>query len=406
MSVQPAPGPSWTQRPEAARRRLLGVAAYVAFLLAGLLVPFDPYRVNDAAVVNADLEFRGAGIARSATPPRRLHEQLVASGALSVEVVAESASVDQRGPARLVSYSLNTSVRNFTLGQQDADLHVRIRTPQSGVNGVEPYLAVEGVFDGATRRHIVVTYDGTEERVYVDGALRTSSRALRGSFENWSPDHVLVLGNEATGLRPWRGRLGLVAVYDRALSPDEVSARHASLTASGGARSLDGLVVLYRFAPHRNVVADESGLPPPLDLQFPTLVAPPRVYLDTDREYLQGRFVEAEAFEIFVNLVIFVPLGFLVARAARAWPVRTGTVVGLTLAVGALLSLTVETVQYFLISRYSELGDVILNTIGTALGLPLALVARRRPPAPAEPPGAPLPAELPPVPVSPRGQPD
>ena len=382
------------------------MAAYAVFLLAGLLAPFDAYHVNDATVVNGDLEFRGSGIARSVTPPSRLHERLVASGALTLEVVAESASVAQGGPARLVSYSRNTSARNFTLGQQDADLHVRIRTPESGVNGFHPYLTVEGVFGRGGRQHIVVTYDGTEKRVYVDGTLRASSRALRGSFANWDPDHVLVLGNEATGLRPWRGRLGLVAVYDRALSPDEVSARHASLAASGGARSLDGLVVLYRFAPHRNVVADESGLPPPLDLEFPTLAAPPRVYLDTDREYLHRRFVEAETFEIAVNLVIFVPLGFLVAGAARAWPLQTATVVALTLALGALLSLAAETVQYFLISRYSELGDVILNTIGTALGLLLALVARHRPPAPHETPGAPLASELPPAPVAPHGQPD
>lgn len=116
--------------------------------------------------------------------------------------------------------------------------------------------------------------------------------------------------------------------------------------------------------------------------------------------------MEAETFEIAVNLVIFVPLGFLVAGAARAWPLRTATVVALTLALGALLSLAAETVQYFLISRYSELGDVILNTIGTALGLLLALVARHRPPAPHETPDAPLASELPPAPVAPHGQPD
>lgn len=65
------------------------------------------------------------------------------------------------------------------------------------------------------------------------------------------------------------------------------------------------------------------------------------------------------------------------AQTALAWGARAATVAMVTLGRGVLLSLGAESVQYFLVSRYSELGDVLLNGIGTLLGLLLALAVAR-----------------------------
>lgn len=355
----------------------LAAAAYAIVLIVALLAPFDGYTPNDAVwAVDGGLAFQGKGIARSAVPPVKLYESLVHAGGLSVEVWAESAAIEQVGPARLVSYSLTTSVRNFTLGQRWGDLVVRLRTTETDVNGLRGSLVVEGVFDTPGARHIVLTYDGTEERVYVDGELRKHSRRLRGSFHNWDPEHLLVFGNEASALRPWRGRLGLVALYDRALAPHEVAANHRALSTPDAPRATEGLLALYRFTPRQGRVADESGLSPALDVEIPAFVQPFRPLFHTDREYLQGRLVEAEAREIVLNLLIFVPLGFLVGLAALSSGVGVSVAAAVTLATGLLLSLGVESLQYFLVSRYSELGDVMLNGLGTLVGLLLAFVAQ------------------------------
>jgi len=366
------------RRDRTVRRWSFAAAAYAVVLLLGLLAPFDTYRLNDATWSDeGGLEFHETGIALSATPPARLHRQLVASGALTVEVVVDPARVAQRGPARLVSYSEDTSRRNFTLGQEGAALQMRLRTTQSDANG-QPSLTVEGVFNPPGPHHLVVTYDGTDMRVYVDGTLRQSSRALRGSFDNWDPEHVLVFGNEASGARPWRGRLALVAIYDRALGRDEVATNHASRTAADGVRVVDGPVALYRFSQGDGHVRDESGLSPPLDLALPRSIRPARRFLDADREYLRGRLVPAEAWEIAINLAIFVPLGFLVARAALASTIGLPAVAALTLSLGVVLSLGAETMQYFVAARYSELGDVLLNGLSTLVGLLLALAVPSR----------------------------
>lgn len=254
------------------RRWLSATVAYVVVLMVGLLAPFDVYPGNDATPIGRGLEFRGAGIARSVEPPVRLHQRLVATGAVTVEVWAAAAARTQHGPARLVSYSHSIISRNFTLAQEDDDLHVRLRTTESGPNGTHPALTVEDVFRRPRRRHIVLTYDGAEKRVYVDGVLRKSSRALRGSFDTWDPEHQLVLGNEVSGTRPWRGQLGLVAIYDRALGPQEVARNHAGLAGGAGGRVVDGLVALYRPGEGNRHVRDESGLSPPLDLEIPKYV--------------------------------------------------------------------------------------------------------------------------------------
>ena len=66
--------------------------------------------------------------------------------------------------------------------------------------------------------------------------------------------------------------------------------------------------------------------------------------------------------EFLANIVLFVPLGLLVAVA---WPrLRPWRVVLLGFAV----SFTIELVQTLLPSRFPTISDVIANTVGAALG--------------------------------------
>jgi VanZ family protein len=50
----------------------------------------------------------------------------------------------------------------------------------------------------------------------------------RTQLSNWDPSFPLVLGNEATGDRPWSGDLLVLEIADRALRPDEVAAAFPS----------------------------------------------------------------------------------------------------------------------------------------------------------------------------------
>lgn len=74
--------------------------------------------------------------------------------------------------------------------------------------------------------------------------------------------------------------------------------------------------------------------------------------------------------EVVANVVMFVPLGLLLAssaRVSRPW---------LAVAFGLALSAAIETTQIALPGRYPTAADVVANTAGAALGA-AAVVATR-----------------------------
>jgi glycopeptide antibiotics resistance protein len=81
------------------------------------------------------------------------------------------------------------------------------------------------------------------------------------------------------------------------------------------------------------------------------------------------------AFDALLNVAVFCPLGWgLRALVAGRWTGAAWAVLGVTV-IGGLLSVGMETIQYFLPQRYSAATDVLFNTVGTAIG---ALAAHRR----------------------------
>jgi hypothetical protein len=157
----------------------------------------------------------------SEIPATKLFNRLSASNEFTVEVWVQSANLTQSGPARIVSYSLDAGQRNFTLGQERDSLAFRLRTPESGLNGSKPSLIIPGIFD-LSLTHIVSTFDGDTSKVYVNGELQAPVLKLTGGFSNWDDSHLVILGNETSLDRQWLGKLYLVAVYDRALTLEEV----------------------------------------------------------------------------------------------------------------------------------------------------------------------------------------
>lgn len=93
----------------------------------------------------------------------------------------------------------------------------------------------------------------------------------------------------------------------------------------------------------------------------------------SDMSYLSGNEYQRENFinNFFGNIILFIPFGFFVQRRFRL------TIPG-TAAVCALFSLSLEAGQLIL-PRNSDVDDIILNTLGGALGaVPTALFQRRQ----------------------------
>jgi VanZ family protein len=120
-----------------------------------------------------------ANIVADGGPAQRLPADLARSlatdaqqqNALTVVARIVPATTDQRGPARIVSFSADTQHRNFDLGQEGRRLVFRVRTPVSGENGSRQQFETTPMLRAGKPATIVATYDGRVARVYVDGRL-------------------------------------------------------------------------------------------------------------------------------------------------------------------------------------------------------------------------------------------
>jgi VanZ like protein/concanavalin A-like lectin/glucanase superfamily protein len=115
------------------------------------------------------LEVIRPAILRSDGPAKKLYGALRESGELSVEIWITPANVRQKGPARIVSFSRDPVSRNFTVGQERADIDFRLRTPLTGPNGTIVNLRTRDGFLTHEQFHLVATYKDGVEKLYVDG---------------------------------------------------------------------------------------------------------------------------------------------------------------------------------------------------------------------------------------------
>lgn len=356
------------------------VVAYMLMLAIVLLWPFDlafqreKNNVHWVAMSNG-IEFtqRGQILSRSST--ENLYGRLLIGTGFSLEVWIASQSEVQSGPARIVSYSLNPSLRNFTLGQAGENLVMRLRTTKTDLNGVKPHLKVDNVFRAPVLQHIVVTYDFLEQRVYINGAMQAREKIPGGRFTNWDPSYYLVLGNEATGDRPWLGKIFFLAIYSRPLAEKEIRQNYRAGRFPGSSseervqRVSKGLVARYLFEErHGDRIGDSGGAKAPLDLCIPRVVQTyKKAYLDVSyRSFFQNPNLFGD---VILNIIIFIPVGFLFHAALRSRCESSLKTAAFVFIMATLFTFGIESLQYFSLTRHSSFVDMINNMVGTAVGI-------------------------------------
>ena len=127
------------------------------------------------------------------------------SNQLTLEAVIRSDRLDQSGPARIVTFSSNSGLRDFTLGQQNGTTSSSGSAhPERATNGVNPETTLVPDSPLASPLHVVVTYRPGRLTGYVDGKEVYRGESVQGDFSNWSPQHLL-FGDEFDGQRDWAG---------------------------------------------------------------------------------------------------------------------------------------------------------------------------------------------------------
>lgn len=184
----------------------------------------EPGRV---AWTDGGLEVKEPTLITSESPARKIISASRTSNEISVEAWVIPANVSQGGPARVVSISSSKTSRNLTLGQglhggQPMDLFMaRLRTTQTSTNGL-PAVVSPGGTAATELTHVAYTRRADGQAVlYINGQER-GTLTIGGDMSNWDERMPLLLANEQSEDRPWVGTFRLVAIYSRALSPQEV----------------------------------------------------------------------------------------------------------------------------------------------------------------------------------------
>src|SRR3984957_823528 len=307
-----------------------------------------------------------------------------ADGSCSLEIWLEPARVRSSGTI-LAFYLPENQVIPFAMRRSLGDLVLQRPGPDSSHRRKKVKVYIDDVFGRQQPVLVSISSGQSGTTVYADGVLVRKVSTFRLSSADFNGR--LIAGNSPVTTDNWSGQLRGLAIYDRELTADEVSNHFADWT-RGSPVDLAGdshTIALYRFDENGGRVAHNR-----IDTATDLLI-PERFFL-LHQKFLERPWDEYRPDwnywkDVGINIAGFIPLGFFFCT--YFWLVqRLKYPTSLTIAMGFLVSLTIEVLQAFLPTRNSGMTDLITNTFGTAVGVILCRWALRLEVDPLEVPGA------------------
>ena len=166
----------------------------------------------------------------STSASQKIANMIQGSGEYTLEAWVAPANVTQTN-AYIVSYSGSNTTRDATLGQAATQYQGMARSSTTDTNGMPALLTTTA--DGAAQaalQHVVLTYDPVSgQKIYVNGVFTGDADPSKGgTLANWDSTFALVLGNETTGQRQWKGTIKFVAIHNRALTAAQIQQNFAA----------------------------------------------------------------------------------------------------------------------------------------------------------------------------------
>lgn len=258
---------------------------------------------------------------------------------------------------------------NLVLCQWESEL--LLRTREDGSKRGFREVGGRGMLQMQKERFLTVTADPSGTVFYADGIqMADMPRQMPPAC---GLGGRLILGNAAEGKHPWTGQLFGLAIFSRALTAAEVAQHHAAWTNNhaGSLTNEAGLTALYLFDERNGSWAEDKSpnrhrifIPPRYEVLRKIVLSAP---------WDDFQFGGAELDDVVINILGFVPFGFCVFRFRRMTvkehPLKS---VLFAVAVGAVVSLSIELIQVWLPGRSSSSTDLLCNIVGTLIGALLA----------------------------------
>ncbi len=256
--------------------------------------------------------------------------------------------------------------QQLSLRQYESDLSLQIDTVSGPwpprINGLE----VPKVFRQGKAMFVTVTSNGEQTSIYIDGALARPAAPFPLSRRDFEGD--LIVANSPMESNTWSGLIRGLAFYDQELTPGEVHQHYSTWTTKGrpDISQSEHPLALYLFDERRGSIIHSQVAPGP-DLFMP------RKFMVVDKIFLRSILKGFEpdwgyCKDVLINIGGFIPFGFLVcAYLSLAGRIKKPGFA--TIVLGFAISLLIESLQYFLPTRYSDITDITTNTLGTCLGV-------------------------------------
>jgi len=130
---------------------------------------FIPHYQNSNVKENSGIEFNDNSIIPTKTAATELVDLLQKKNQLTIAIWFLPNSLQQAGPARIVSLSADPEHRNFTLGQIAQRLNLRVRTPFTGHNGSDVELITSPILSIDEPQFIVASFNRGEAQIFYNG---------------------------------------------------------------------------------------------------------------------------------------------------------------------------------------------------------------------------------------------
>jgi VanZ family protein len=199
-------------------------------------------------------------------------------------------------------------------------------------------------------------------------------------------NHILhiVIGNDPFGRQPWAGEIHGLAIYDIALSKEQVFENYNKWQHDSNffVTIKSDILALYPIDEQHgksihNVVKSQNNLIIPD--RFKILK---KSYLGFSEKTL--KLAGTNLLDLFVNIVGFIPLGVFffgtIDLYSKSLKPSSWILIILAIIGGIAISLIVEILQAYLPTRNSSLTDIIFNSFGTGVGVFFALILKNEAP--------------------------
>lgn len=205
---------------------------------------------------------------------------------------------------------------------------------------------------------------------YVDGKRSYSFPGSKISRSDLSGQ--IVAGTSPLSYQPWNGEIYGLAIYAKELTGETALRHYQSWThPENYPPDLETVLSRYTFSEGSGTTIHNQAPSEP-SLEIPSsFFIPHKAFLRSPQ--LEFRPQWHYAFDIVSNIIGFVPLGLILCTYLD-WTKARWKAIVLAVIFCAMLSLTIEVLQYYIPRRGSGITDIITNTLGGVLGAALLYI--------------------------------